>query len=140
MTLIRSCAMCHAQIDGHVASLQVADVPVVENRCEAWSRRLKHTRDTPHIDVIADMNASAVVNDSDPGVLETVPSTNYAVIALPMQRFPNHYRSLTPDELQDFTLQGLIATDAGRLGCLRHRKQGRAQTFATALCLDDSCV
>ena len=128
------------QIDGHVASLQVADVPVVANRCEAWSRGLKHTRDTPHIDVIADMNASAVVNDSDPGVHETVPDTNDALIALSRQRFPNHCRLLTPEKLQDFTLQGLMATDAWRLGCLRHRKQAKAQTFATALCLDDLCV
>ena len=128
------------QIDGHVATLQVANVPVVENGCELWSRGLKRVRDTPHVDVMADLNASAVVNDSDPGVLETVPSTNEALVALAMQRFPHHYRSLTPDELPDFALQGLIATDALRLGSLRHRRQARAQTAATAMCLDDLCV
>ena len=124
----------------HVATLQVANVPVVENGCEFWSRGLKRVRDTPHVDVMADLNASAVVNDSDPGVLETVPSTNEELVALAMQRFPHHYRFLTPDELPDFTLQGLIATDALRLGSLRHRRQARAQTVATAMCLDDLCV
>ena len=74
------------QIDGHVATLQVANVPVVENGCEFWSRGLKRVRDTPHVDVMADLNASAVVNDSDPGVLESLPSTNEARVALAMQR------------------------------------------------------
>ena len=122
-------------IDGDVATLQVADSSVVENRCEFSSRGLKPVRDSPHVDVMAALHASAVVNDSDPGVLETVPSTNEDLIALARQRFPHHYRFLTPDELPDFTLQGLIATDSLRLGSPRLRRQARALTAATAMCL-----
>ena len=57
------------QIDGRVATVQVNNLPVVENGCELWSRRLKRARDTSDVDVMADLNASVVVNDSDFGCL-----------------------------------------------------------------------
>ena len=58
------------QINGHVATLQINNVPVVENECEVWSQRLKRALNTSDIDVMGNLKASVVVNDSEFGCLK----------------------------------------------------------------------
>ena len=65
------------------------------------------------MDVVAEMNTSALVNHDRINIIEL---DNYAVqvaregdIAEVMQRFPNCYNSLTAVEISDFIVQGLIA-------------------------------
>ena len=132
------------RIDGYLAFMQGLRSPVVAIRCEGWKHGFKDAPDMSQIDAIAEMNASAVVNDARTGVIAmdtaTVRLANEAAIAGVMQRFSSNYGSLTAEELRDFTLQGLIATGDGWLGCQHHRTQGRPKMFAVALCLDHYCV
>ena len=96
------------------------------------------------IDAIAEMNTSALVNDAPTGVMEldtdTVRLAKEAAIAGVMQRSSSYYGSLTAEELSEFTLQGLIATRDGWLGCQHHCTKGRPKMFAVAFCLDHYCV
>ena len=106
-----------SQIDGHVATLQVNNVPVVDNRCELWSQRLKRARDTLDVNVMENFYALVVVKDTDLGCVKR--SFHGESTSRPGDdQFPHHYRLLMPDALPNRTWQCLIATDAFRLGSL----------------------
>ena len=65
------------------------------------------------IDVVAEMNTSAVVNPHRINIIEldndAVQVAKKGDVADVMQRFPNCYNSLTAIEISDFIVQDLIA-------------------------------
>ena len=58
------------RINGYLAFMQGLRSPVVAIRCEGWKHGFKVGLDMSQIDAIAEMNASAVVNDARTGVIE----------------------------------------------------------------------
>ena len=131
-------------IDGYLAYMSNLSNPVVAIRCEGWKHGFQAVLDMCQIDAIAEMNTSALVNDAPTGVMEldkdTVRLAKEAAIAGVMLRSLKYYGSLTAVELSEFTLQGLIATRDGWLGCQHHCTKGRPKMFAVAFCLDHYCV
>ena len=131
-------------IDGYLAYMSGSSIPVVAIGCEGWKHGFQAVLDMCQIDAIAEMNTSALVNDAPTGVMEldkdTVRLAKEAAIAGVMLRSSNYYGSLTAVELSEFTLQGLIATRDGWLGCQHHCTKGRPKMFAVAFCLDQYCV
>ncbi len=130
--------------DGYLAYMSGSNMPVVAIRCEGWKHGFQAVLDMCQIDAVAEMNTSALVNDAPTGVMEpdkdTVRLAKEAAIAGVMLRSSSYYGSLTAEELSEFTLQGLIATRDGWLGCQHHCTKGRPNKFAVAFCLGQYCV
>ena len=116
-------------IDGYLAYMVDCSKPVVAIRCEGWKHGFKGGLDMRRIDVVAEMNTSALVNHDRINIIEldndAVQVAKEGDIADVMQRFPNCYNSLTAVEISDFIVQGLIATPGFWLGCQFHCTKGR---------------
>ena len=84
------------------------------------------------IDVVAEMNTSALLNHDRNNIIEldndAVQVAKEGDIADVMQRFPNCYNALTAVEISEFIVQGLIAIPEFWLGCQRHCTKGRPKT------------
>ena len=127
------------QIDGYLAYMRGLPQPVVAIRCEGWKHGFKGVLDMNRIGAIAEMNTSALVHDAPTGIMELdkndVLLAKEAAIARVIRQYPTYYKSLKAEELSEFTLQGLVATDGGWLGCQHHCIKGRPKKFAAAFCL-----
>ena len=127
-------------IDGYLAYMVDCSKPVVAIRCEGWKHGFKGGLDMRRIDVVAEMNTSALVNHDRINIIEldndAVQVAKEGDIADVMQRFPNCYNSLTAVEISDFIVQGLIATPGFWLGCQFHCTKGRPKQFANGFCLN----
>ena len=90
------------------------------------------------MDAIAKMNTSAQIHDTKAGIMnldkEEVLLAKEAAIAHVIHN-TKYYNSLTTEELSEFTLQGLVATKDGWLGCQHHCSSCVAVYFAK-LCFD----
>ena len=85
------------------------------------------------------MNTSALVHGAPTGIMELdkndVLLAKEAAIARAIRQYPTYYKSLKAEELSEFTLQGLVATYGGWLGCQHNCIKGRPKKFAAAFCL-----
>ena len=127
-------------IDAYLAYMVDCSKPVVAVRCQGWKHGFKGGLDMRRIDVVAEMNTSALVNHDRINIIEldndAVQVAKEGDIADVMQRFPNCYNSLTAVEISDFIVQGLIAIPGFWLGCQRHCTKGRPKQFANGFCLN----
>ena len=136
------------KIDGHVAYMEDGDAAVAI-RCEGWNRGFNNLMpDMPQLEVFAQLSVSAVVNEQEMGVVEIEQGRNQReqgdaqpsnasemTIERVLEEQQKYYAGLTPDEVRDWELEGLVATSDGWLGCSVHQKKGRCKKFATWFCL-----
>ena len=118
-------------------------------RCEGWNRGFNNLMpDMPQLEVFAQLSVSAVVNEQEMGVVEIEQGRNQReqgdaqpsnasemTIERVLEEQQKYYAGLTPDEVRDWELEGLVATSDGWLGCSVHQKNGRCKKFATWFCL-----
>ena len=132
------------QIDGYLAYMEHWNRPVVAIRCENWKHGFKGVQKMNQLDAMAKMNTSAQIHDTKAGIMnldkEEVLLAKEAAIAHVIRQNTKYYNSLKAEELSEFTLQGLVATKEGWLGCQHHCIKGRPKQFAAAFCLDIYCV
>ena len=120
------------RINEYLAYMVDCSKPVVAVRCQGWKHGFKSGLDMRRIDVVAEMNTSAVVNPHRTNIIElnndAFEVAKKGDVADVMQRFPNCYNALTAVEISEFIVRGLIAIPEFWLGCQRHCTKGRPKT------------
>ena len=132
------------RIDGHIAYMgEVAASAAVAVRCEGWNRGFDDMQDIAKLETFATMSVSALDNEGDMGIVEieqgrnqqeqgdAQPSTEKKSVEQVVEEQQKYYKGLTAEELHDFILEGLVATNEGWLACSVHRKKNRGKMFAT---------
>ena len=120
------------RINEYLAYMVDCSKPVVAVRCQGWKHGFKGGLDMRRIDVVAEMNTSAVVNPHRTNIIElnndAFEVAKKGDVADVMQRFPNCYNALTAVKISEFIVQGLIAIHEFWLECQRGCTRGQPKT------------